>query len=186
MVQSLDQLAPDRKLAGIAFNLVNEAKTRAMAVIPITRAITTAAIISSRWAMMKHASLGARVGALVLASICLATAGYGVVYAAFALDYDTLEAARTGNRPVEAMGFWRRPPDVKPVLSPWADRAGMGGAARRRIALDSDTPQDAAERLVDVTKALQQEPTSGWLCLSIRLSVSSFPSVVIKPPQPMR
>ncbi len=27
VVQSLEQLAPDRKLAGIAFNLVNETKT---------------------------------------------------------------------------------------------------------------------------------------------------------------
>ncbi len=114
---------------------------------------------------MTSASIFARLSALAFAAVLAGAAAYGAAFAAFALDYDALDAARSGNRPVEAMGFWRRPPDVKPVLASWAERDGMGGAARRRIALDTDTPANSPARFLDVTRALQQEPTSGWLWL---------------------
>ena len=103
--------------------------------------------------------------ALLMSGVLLAVACYGVLYAQFAVDFDSLVSARNGERPVEAMGYWRRPPDVKPWLDPWTGYDGMGGAARRLIALDTDTPQNTALRFVDVSKALVGEPTSGWLWL---------------------
>ena len=71
----------------------------------------------------------------------------------------------TSKAPVEAFGFWRRPPDVKPIMSPWTGTPGVGGDARKLIFESPDRAQDIPRLLLDVTRALEAQPTSAqaWI-----------------------
>jgi len=103
---------------------------------------------------------------------CLVVASAGVVAIAGSqlarcdLQLEAIERARHGKAPVEPLGFWRRPPDVKPRLVEWATLVGTATLARRMIVNEPDQPSNVAARLVDAARALEVEPTSGRLWLS--------------------
>ena len=102
-------------------------------------------------------------GLLVL--VAGGTVALGSHIAWFEADAAALKTAREGRTPVQELGFWRRPPDVKPVMTGWASSVATASAARTLIVDDPDQPSNAAARLLDVTRALELRPASARLWL---------------------
>jgi hypothetical protein len=95
-------------------------------------------------------------GIVVAVAVCAVAAGVQLVR--FEVDVAAVKAVHDGGAPVEKLGFWRRPPDVKPVMGAWTSSFATASAARTLIVDDPDRPSNAAARLLDVTRALEVRP----------------------------
>lgn len=101
-------------------------------------------------------------GLIAAAAVC-ASVGVGVVR----LDAAAVTVVEgQAGAPIVPLGFWRRPPDTKPLLQDWTTGFGTATRARRLIVEEPDAPSNVAQRLVDASRALEVEPTSGRLWLT--------------------
>jgi hypothetical protein len=102
----------------------------------------------------------------MLTALAAGAVAMGAHVARFEADAAPIKASRGGHAPVQELGFWRRPPDVKPVMDKWTTSFGTASAARDLIVDDPDRPSNAAARLLDVTRALELRPASGRLWIT--------------------